>query len=36
LIDPKTDEIIWQHNSYADGDEDEVYEQLLKLVGKDD
>jgi cytochrome c biogenesis protein CcmG/thiol:disulfide interchange protein DsbE len=36
LIDPKTDEIIWQHNSYADGDEDEVYEQLLKLVEKDD
>jgi cytochrome c biogenesis protein CcmG, thiol:disulfide interchange protein DsbE len=23
--------IVWQHNNYADGDEEEVYEQLLKL-----
>jgi peroxiredoxin len=25
-------QIIWQHNNYADGDEEEVYEELLKLV----
>ena len=25
-------EIVWQHNNYADGDEEEVYEELLKLV----
>lgn len=25
-------EIVWQHNNYADGDEEEVYEQLLKLA----
>ncbi len=23
-------EIVWQHNNYSDGDEEEVYEQLLK------
>ena len=36
LVDPKTGEIIWQHNNYADGDEDEVYEQLLKFVESND
>ena len=25
-------EIVWQHNNYADGDEEEVYEELLKLT----
>jgi len=25
-------EIVWQHNNYADGDEEEVYDELLKLV----
>ena len=25
-------EIVWQHNNYADGDEEELYEELLKLV----
>ncbi len=25
-------EIVWQHNSYADGDEDELYEQVKKLA----
>ena len=25
-------EIVWQHNNYADGDEEEVYEELLKLI----
>lgn len=24
--------IVWQHNNYADGDEDELYEEILKLV----
>ena len=24
--------IVWSHNNYADGDEEEVYEELLKLV----
>ena len=24
--------IVWQHNNYSDGDEEEVYEELLKLV----
>jgi len=29
-------EIVWQHNSYADGDEDELYEAIKKLsAGKD-
>ena len=23
-------EVVWQHNNYSDGDEEEVYEQLLK------
>ena len=26
-----TGKIVWQHNNYADGDEEEVHEQLLKL-----
>ena len=25
-------EVVWQHNNYADGDEDELYEELLKLA----
>jgi cytochrome c biogenesis protein CcmG, thiol:disulfide interchange protein DsbE len=25
-------QIVWQHNNYADGDEEELYEELLKLV----
>ena len=25
-------DIVWQHNNYSDGDEEEVYEQLLKWV----
>ena len=25
-------EVVWTHNNYADGDEDELYEELLKLV----
>ena len=25
-------ELVWSHNSYADGDEEELYEELLKLV----
>ena len=24
--------LVWSHNSYADGDEEELYEELLKLV----
>ena len=24
-------QIVWQHNNYADGDEEELYEQLLEL-----
>lgn len=24
--------VVWQHNNYAPGDEDEVYEELLKLA----
>ncbi len=27
-------EIVWQHNNYEPGDENELYEQVLKLVGK--
>lgn len=30
LIDGKGN-IVWQHNNFADGDEDEVHEQLVKL-----
>lgn len=26
--------VVWQHNNYADGDEDELYEELLKLAEK--
>ena len=26
--------IVWQHNNYAPGDENELYEQIKKLVGK--
>jgi cytochrome c biogenesis protein CcmG, thiol:disulfide interchange protein DsbE len=26
--------IVWSHNSYAPGDEDELYEQVKKLAGK--
>tara|TARA_B110000285_G_C15081132_1_gene593579 strand:+ start:269 stop:796 length:528 start_codon:yes stop_codon:yes gene_type:complete len=25
-------QVIWQHNNYSDGDEEEVYEQLLNLT----
>ena len=25
-------EVVWAHNNYAEGDEDELYEELLKLV----
>ena len=25
-------EVVWTHNNYAEGDEDELYEELLKLV----
>ena len=25
-------EIIWQHTSYAEGDEDELYEQIVKTA----
>jgi len=25
-------QIVWQHNNYADGDEEELYEELLKLA----
>lgn len=31
LVDRKG-QIVWQHNNYSDGDEEEVYEQLLKLT----
>ncbi len=31
LIDGKGN-IVWQHTSYAPGDEEELYEELLKLV----
>lgn len=24
--------IVWQHNNYSDGDEEELYEEILKLV----
>ena len=24
--------VVWQHNNYADGDEDELYEELMKLA----
>ncbi len=27
-------EIVWTHNNYAEGDEEELYDELLKLVGK--
>jgi len=27
-------EIVWSHNGYAEGDEDELYEEVKKLVGK--
>ena len=27
-------EIVWQHNGYAPGDEEELYKELKKLVGK--
>ena len=27
----KNKEIVWQHTSYFDGDEEEIYEELLKL-----
>lgn len=30
LID-STGAIVWQHNNYAEGDEEELYEELLKL-----
>lgn len=30
LIDGKGN-IVWQHNNYADGDEDELYQELLKI-----
>jgi cytochrome c biogenesis protein CcmG, thiol:disulfide interchange protein DsbE len=33
LIDGKGN-IVWQHNNFADGDEEEVHAQLLKLMGK--
>jgi cytochrome c biogenesis protein CcmG/thiol:disulfide interchange protein DsbE len=26
--------VVWQHNNYADGDEEELYEALLKLAEK--
>jgi peroxiredoxin len=26
--------IVWQHNNYADGDEEELHEQLVKLTSK--
>lgn len=26
--------IVWQHNNYSPGDEDELYEQVKKLLGK--
>ena len=29
-------EIVWQHNSYADGDEDELYEAVKKLAAGED
>ena len=25
-------ELVWSHNNYAEGDEEELYEELLKLV----
>jgi cytochrome c biogenesis protein CcmG, thiol:disulfide interchange protein DsbE len=31
LIDGKG-KIVWQHASYADGDENELYEQIKKLI----
>lgn len=27
-------EVVWQHTSYVDGDEEELYEKLLELTGK--
>jgi peroxiredoxin len=33
LVDGKG-QIVWQHNNYADGDEDEVFQQLLKYGRK--
>ena len=30
LINAKK-EIVWQHTSYLDGDEEELYEEILKL-----
>lgn len=33
LVDGKGN-IVWSHNSYAPGDEDELYEQVKKLAGK--
>ncbi len=31
LVDGKGN-IVWQHNNYSDGDEDELYEQIKKLT----
>jgi thiol-disulfide isomerase/thioredoxin len=33
LVDGKGN-IVWQHNNYEPGDENELYEQVKKLVGK--
>ena len=27
-------QVVWQHNNYADGDEEELYEELMKLAGE--
>jgi len=27
-------EIVYSHNNYAPGDEDKLYEEILKLTGK--
>jgi hypothetical protein len=29
-----TGKVVWQHNNYSDGDEEEVHEQLLKYSSK--
>lgn len=32
LIDGNTGKVVWQHNSYAPGDENHIYEEIKKLA----
>ncbi len=33
LVDGNTGKIVWQHNSYAPGDENHLFEEIKKLAG---